>query len=47
MTFYNLGRTNDGLGLALRVLAETSEDPDIQRYRSAIEYYAGDLDAVE
>jgi tetratricopeptide (TPR) repeat protein len=47
MTLYNLGAPHDGLSLALRVLAETSGDADVQRYRAAIEYYAGDLDAVD
>ena len=47
MTLYNLGAAHDGLGLALTVLAETSGDPHVQRYRRAIEYYAGDLDAVD
>jgi tetratricopeptide (TPR) repeat protein len=47
MTLYNLGAAHDGLGLALTVLAQTSADPDVQRYRRAIEYYAGDLDAVD
>ena len=47
MTLYNLGAAHDGLGLALTVLAETSGDPDVQRYRPAIEFYAGDLDAVD
>ena len=47
MTLYNLGAAHDGLGLALTVLAETSGDPDVQRYRPAIEYYAGDLDAID
>jgi tetratricopeptide (TPR) repeat protein len=47
MTLYNLGAAHDGLALALTVLAETSSDPGVQRYRPAIEYYAGDLDAVD
>jgi tetratricopeptide (TPR) repeat protein len=47
MTLYNLGAAHDGLGLALTVLAETSGDVDVQRYRPAIEYYASDLDAVD
>ncbi len=47
MTLYNLGAAHDGLGLALTVLAQTSSDADVQRYRRAIEYYAGDLDAVD
>jgi tetratricopeptide (TPR) repeat protein len=47
MTHYNLGAAHDGLSLALTVLAETSADPDVQRYRPAIEYYAGHLDVVD
>ena len=47
MTLYNLGSAHDALGLTLRVLAQTSGDTDVQRYRRAIEYYAGDLDAVD
>ncbi len=47
MTLYNLGAARDALSLALTVLAQTSGDPDVQRYRPAIEYYAGDLDAVD
>ena len=47
MTLYNLGATRDALSVALTVLADTSGDPDVQRYRPAIEYYASDLDAVD
>jgi tetratricopeptide (TPR) repeat protein len=47
MTLYNLGEAHDAVGLALTVLAETNSDPDVQRYRPAIEYYAGDLNAID
>ncbi|MET9494241.1 tetratricopeptide repeat protein [Streptomyces sp. NPDC006552] len=47
MALYNVGRAHDGMRLLLTVVTETSADPDIVGYRSAIEHYAQDLDAVE
>ncbi|MEU1020881.1 tetratricopeptide repeat protein [Streptomyces sp. NPDC005904] len=45
MALYNTGRTHDAMEMLLRLLAATSDDPDIAGYRPAIEEYAKDLDA--
>ncbi|MEY9858765.1 putative Zn-dependent protease [Catenulispora sp. GAS73] len=47
MALYNVGEHHDAMRTLLEVLAATSSDPGIQRYRRAIEHYATDLDAVE
>ncbi|MEU8764106.1 tetratricopeptide repeat protein [Streptomyces sp. NPDC048659] len=47
MALYNTGRHHDSTRLLLRLLAETSEDPEVRRYRAALTYYAEDLDRVE
>ena len=44
MTLYNLGRAREGVAHLLGVLARTSEDPGVVRYRRAIEFYADHLD---
>ncbi|WP_435972520.1 tetratricopeptide repeat protein [Streptomyces sp. Qhu_M48] len=47
MALYNTGRHHESVRLLLRLLATTSDDPSVQRYRRAIEHYAEDLDATE
>ncbi|MFD3946650.1 tetratricopeptide repeat protein [Streptomyces sp. NPDC058579] len=47
MALYNTGDHHESARLLLRLLAATSEDPSVQRYRRAIEHYAEDLDATE
>lgn len=44
MTLYNLGRAHEGMSALLGVLARTSADPGVTRYRRAIEFYADHLD---
>lgn len=46
MALYNTGRAHDAMEMVLTLLATTSQDPDIARYRPAIEHYAKDLDAT-
>lgn len=47
MTLHNLGRSGEAVSLLLRLLAASSTAPNVQEYRSAIEFYAQDLDRVE
>jgi predicted Zn-dependent protease len=47
MALYNVGEHHEAMRTLLEVLAATSSDAGIQRYRRAIEHYATDLDAVE
>jgi tetratricopeptide (TPR) repeat protein len=47
MALFNTGEAHEGMRLLLRLLAETSDDASVQRYREAIEYYAKDLTATE
>lgn len=47
MALYNVGEHHEAMRTLLEVLASTSSDPAVQRYRLAIEHYARDLDAVE
>jgi tetratricopeptide (TPR) repeat protein len=44
MTLYNLGRAREGVSNLLGVIARTSDDPGVVRYRRAIEFYADHLD---
>ncbi|MEU4094228.1 tetratricopeptide repeat protein [Streptomyces sp. NPDC026673] len=46
MALYNTGGHREAMRLLLTLLAETSADPGVERYRRAIEFYAGDLDAT-
>ncbi len=46
MTLYNLGEHGEGMGILLRLLAETSANTGIQEYRKAISFYADKLDQV-
>ena len=47
MALYNTAEHHEAMQLLLGVLAATSTDPGVQKYRRAIEHYAQDLDAVE
>ncbi|MFE4588424.1 tetratricopeptide repeat protein [Streptomyces laurentii] len=47
MALFNAGEAHDSVRTLLRLLVESSEDPSVQRYRSAIAYYAEDLHRVE
>ncbi|MCT4351924.1 tetratricopeptide repeat protein [Streptomyces sp. Je 1-79] len=44
MALFNTGDHHESTRLLLRLVAATSEDPRVGRYRRAIEYYAEDLD---
>lgn len=44
MALYNTGHHHEAVQLLLRLLAATSGDPGVQRYRRAVEHYAQDLD---
>ena len=46
MALYNVGQAKESVSLLLRLLAATSGDERVQRYRRAIEFYADDLDAT-
>lgn len=46
MALYKTGETREAVGMLLKLLAATSEDPQVRRYRRAIEYYADDQDAM-
>ena len=46
MALHNRGEHGRAMELALRVIAETSADPNVARYTRAIALYAGDLDRV-
>ncbi|WP_326665715.1 tetratricopeptide repeat protein [Streptomyces sp. NBC_00385] len=47
MTLYNLGESREAVRTLLLVAAATSEDPQVQAYRPAIEHYADRLDETE
>jgi tetratricopeptide (TPR) repeat protein len=44
MTLHNLGRSKEAVEALLNVLAKTSRDPHIERYRKAIAFYAQDVE---
>ncbi|WP_327270448.1 tetratricopeptide repeat protein [Streptomyces sp. NBC_01218] len=44
MALYNTGEHHEAMELLLRVVATTSEDPSVRRYRTAVEHYASGLD---
>ena len=46
MARYNAGEAKDAVAALLTLLADTTTDPDIQRYHRAITFYAEDLDRV-
>ncbi|MCP2329518.1 tetratricopeptide (TPR) repeat protein [Hamadaea flava] len=46
MAMYNVGQARESVSLLLKLLAETSGDERVRRYRRAIEFYAQDLDAI-
>lgn len=43
MALFNTGEHHEAMRLLLHLTATTSEDPQVQRYRAAIESYAADL----
>nr|WP_184906399.1 tetratricopeptide repeat protein [Amycolatopsis umgeniensis] len=47
MALYNVGEAREAAGTLLKVLAATSADAGVQRYRRAVEYYADHLDDIE
>ncbi|MFJ7752975.1 tetratricopeptide repeat protein [Peribacillus muralis] len=46
MVFYNLGQHNQAMESLLKIIAETSNDRDIQSYAKAIEFYSDKLDTM-
>ncbi|GAA4925505.1 tetratricopeptide repeat protein [Streptomyces coeruleoprunus] len=46
MALHNTGEHGEAMRLLLTLLAATSDDPSVRRYRRAVEHYAGDLDAT-
>ncbi|MFI1286710.1 tetratricopeptide repeat protein [Streptomyces sp. NPDC020858] len=44
MALFNTGEHHESARLLLNLVAATSDDPSVRRYRRAIEYYARDLD---
>ncbi|MET7288010.1 tetratricopeptide repeat protein [Streptomyces sp. NPDC005573] len=46
MALFNTGDHHEAMRILLTLLATTSEDRDVRRYRRAIEHYAQDLDAT-
>ncbi|WP_411082960.1 tetratricopeptide repeat protein [Streptomyces sp. cmx-18-6] len=46
MALFHTGEHHEAMRLLLRLLASTSDDRHVQRYRSAIEHYAKDLHAT-
>lgn len=44
MALYNAARHKEALASLLGVIARTTDDPNVERYRRAIEFYAEDLD---
>ncbi|WP_431961275.1 tetratricopeptide repeat protein [Actinacidiphila sp. bgisy160] len=46
MALYNTGGHREAMRILLTLLADSSSDPDIARYRGAVAYYAEDLDAT-
>ena len=46
MTLYNLGEHSKAIELLLKCLIETTTDPQIIRYKKAIEFYSDKLDEI-
>ena len=46
MTLYNLGQSNEAVGLLIEQLASTSSDAGITQYSKALHFYADKLDQV-
>jgi tetratricopeptide (TPR) repeat protein len=44
MAEHNVGRSKEAVEALLRVIAETSNDAEVQRYSRAIRFYAEDVD---
>jgi len=47
MALYNVGCHHEATSTLLRLVAVSSTTPNIESYRAAIEYYAGNLDKIE
>ena len=47
MASYNLGQYRDAVSQLLQLLADTTADADIRRYRKAIAHYAQDVDHID
>ena len=47
MALYIVGRRHEAASTLLRLVAASSTAPNIELYRAAIEYYAGNLDKIE
>ena len=43
MALFNIGEHHEAMQILLRLVASTSDDPHVRRYRPAIEHYASDL----
>lgn len=43
MALFNTGEHHEAMEILLRLVAASSDSPDVQRYRPAIEHYAADL----
>ncbi|UTR10253.1 tetratricopeptide repeat protein [Evansella sp. LMS18] len=46
MTLYNLNEHTKAMELLLKCLIETTKDPEISKYKKAIEFYSDKLDKV-
>lgn len=46
MAEHNVGRSKQAVEALLRVIAETSNDPEVQRYSRAIKLYAEDVEHI-
>ena len=44
MALHNLGQSKEAVESLLLLLAETSSDPDVQKYGAAIKFYAKDIE---
>jgi len=43
LTLYNLGKHEEATSLLIKLLGQTTVDPEIKAYQSALEYYADNL----
>ncbi|WP_232697253.1 tetratricopeptide repeat protein [Brevibacillus daliensis] len=46
MTLYNLGEHNKAMDILLTSLVKTSDDPEIIKYKNAIQFYSNKLDTI-
>ena len=47
MALYNVGESREAVRTLLKVVATTSTDPQVRKYRRAIDYYADNLDETQ